>query len=380
MGSRFVLLCLPSLPSLPLFVPLSFCLRASKMPLTPSRTAAGTPVKGSPAAQRMAKYMVQVSDYPYLQDYVQLLSTAAEEKPNWEQDLISAVKTALQDSIDEHFKKNGMARQKFASMPEDSWKDMEGRFILTEEPRPLIGYLDKKQVAEMNKIVKEMFDVDIAASRIRINKSLDDCRASDADRQGVEELLASEKAFIIDVETHRTAAEKWEAAALLKLPILATLKTREEFLEEVDHFEQASTGDKSRFKGGNSLKINDENKFRAYAAKHLRNLNEEAIQILLNYRQETGADFEVDGVSYLKIIKEQKFGRPESGPNLARKPADKIDMALKKKYNKMKASGLVAVKPEDLKLSLYELGIDTNKVVLLENVTEEFQEAMSLVP
>lgn len=337
-------------------------------------------MKGSPAAERMAKYMVQVSSYPSLQDFVAVLNTAWDETPEWEQTLISSVKDALQDSIEAHFKKNGMARQKFASMPEEAWKDDTGRFALNEEPRPLIGYLDKKQVGAMDKIVNEMFQVDIAACRIRINKSLEDCRASEANEKSVEELLTREKAFIADVEEHRETADKWEAAAQLKVPIMVTLKAREEFLEEVDHFEKASTGDKSRFKGGNSLKINDENKFRAYGAKHLRNLNDEAIQILLNYRQETGADLEVDGVSYLKIIKEQKFGRPESGPNLARKPANKIDMGLKKKYNKMRPSGLVAVDTSELKLSLYEQGIDTNKVVLVDKMSEEFQEAMSLVP
>merc|ERR1712110_1160453 len=133
------------------------------MPYTPSRTAAGTPVKGSPAAERMAKYMVQVSSYPSLQDFVAVLNTAWDQTPEWEQTLISSVKDAPQDSIEAHFKKNGMARQKFASMPEEAWKDETGRVALNEEPRPLIGYLDKKQVGAMDKIVNEMFQVDIAA-------------------------------------------------------------------------------------------------------------------------------------------------------------------------------------------------------------------------
>lgn len=335
--------------------------------------------KGSPAAARMAKYMVQVSSYVNLDGFVQAINSDVAAMPDWQQELINYTRTSLHDSIDEHFKKSSTTRQKFASMPEEQWKDADGHFILNEEPRPVIGYLEKKHVALMDKIVLDSFTASVMGDRERIHSALDACRSSQAERESVEELLARETFYLADVVEHRSTADEWDNLKELKLAVLAKLREREEFLEEVDHFETMSTGDKDRHtaKGANSIKLNEENKFRAYAAKHLKALNEDAIKSCINYAEETGSVLEVDGVDYLLIIKEQNFGRPENGNfSLARLPIDKISVAANKKYSGLKHSGLIAVKDEDLKTSTYEKGIDSNKVVTLDCITEELRNAI----
>lgn len=334
----------------------------------------------SPAAQRMAKYMVQLVDYEYINSFVSTLNKAegegGAEMPDWEKDLVSRTKVAVLANVDAHLKANSQSRQKFASMNEEDYLDGNGSFKLTEKPRPIIGYFPKGQVKAMDEVVLATYKAEIDVARESLESSLSTARASPADRASVAHLLDGSSYHIADVEAHRQASDLWVALAAAKAPIFERLAEREEFLDEVDDFETKATGDASRHKTGNSLQINDENKFRAYASKKLKELNAEAEALCKAFEEEQGRPLEVDGVNYLAIMKEQNFGRPDGKFSLARLPVHKITKAAKLKYNGIKGSSATPVKLEDLKLSLYEQGINTNKIITVDKVAEEIASLM----
>ncbi len=109
-----------------------------------------------------------------------------------------------------------------------------------------------------------------------------------------------------------------------KVSIIQELTQREEFLEgqfnlhsslqwsrvlmiflaisEIEEFEKKASGDADRYKKSNSLALADENKFRAYAAKKLAELDSKAIKLCRAYNADTGRLLEIDGVNYLEMI------------------------------------------------------------------------------
>jgi len=98
--------------------------------------------------------------------------------------------------------------------------------------------------------------------------------------------------------------------------VIAELENREEFLEEIEEFEKKASGDPDRYKKANSLALAEENKFRAYATKKLAELDAKAVRLCKQFETETGRAFEIDGTSYLEMIKEQNVGRA-STPGLS---------------------------------------------------------------
>jgi len=321
----------------------------------------------SPKAQeRMQKYMVQPSDFIHLNDMIQTLNADQSDYPEWQVELIASTKASMDAWTTDHFKKSAGSRQKFESMDERMWKDPEtNTIVLTEKPRPVLGYLPKLAMVALEKLVFEPYSAEVKRLRDQITKNQTKMRASTVDEAEVQNVLGDSDSFLMsDIVTHREIADHWADLEGKKSPIIQQLQDREEFLQECDDFEDKATGDKARYAKGSSSSIQEENKFRGYAAKKIEGEDSEAIRACRQYFSDTGRLFEIDGVNYLEMIKEQKFGRPAGFKDSLKKLAfEKISMIQKQKFSGLKVSNLVpdsGAKDEELRVSLYENGHSTN--------------------
>jgi hypothetical protein len=312
-----------------------------------------------------SKYMVAVEEFKFLSNFIEYINKEESTLQGFVKELLGKVKAELQETIKSHFETSASTRQKFVSMPPEQWKDRNGLFRLNEVPRPILGYLPKKTLETLDDQCKAAFVGMIENDRASIEASLDEMRASDSDRAEVANLLARDLFFLQDVEEHRKTALFWKDIASKKVSILNELEAREIFLEEIEQFEERASGDPTRYAKGNSLKLAEENKYRANATKKLRDLDASAIKRCSDYKTQTGRDFQVDGVNYLEMIKEQQFGRSSTGLSLAKLRTGAIPASQKQKYAGGAESNLVAdVNQSDLdrRLSLHDQ-IDPNHLI-----------------
>eukprot|EP00299_Pterocystis_sp_00344_P011270 c5220_g1_i1.p1 GENE.c5220_g1_i1~~c5220_g1_i1.p1 ORF type:complete len:315 (+),score=87.94 c5220_g1_i1:85-945(+) len=263
----------------------------------------------------MEKYMTPVPSY--LANFVDYLNRDRSSLPEYELTLVDSMKDAIQKHIKEHFETHAMTRQKFVSMPAELWKDYtNGLFNLTEKPRKVLGYLPKDELTKLDGLVKAPLTSEIERRRADLESWMDKMRASDADRAEIADTLKLSTFYFADLEKHQQEVEKWSALGAKKVVVIEDLEKREEFLEEVEEFERKASGDPDRYKRANSLALAEENKFRAYATKKLKELNAKAEKNCLDYEKDTGRVFEIDGIKYLDMIKEQGEGRA-STPGLS---------------------------------------------------------------
>jgi len=282
----------------------------------------------------------------------------ASSLPTWEASIITDLKATVQKDIKEHFETVATTRQMFVSMTADIWQDpSNGLFNLTEKPRKVLGYLPKTELNKLNELVRVPLTTHVEQCREKLNQIMDQVRASQSDRAEIADTLARPDFFFADLEIHHQELEKWTPLREMKVPIISELEQREEFLEEIEEFEAKASGDKDRYKKTNSLAIADENKFRAYAAKKLKELDSKAIKLCRQWESDTGRIFEIDGVKYLEMIKEQKFGRSANpGLSLAKLRPEAITAAEKQKYAGVSPSNLVVDQEAVQKKSLHETG------------------------
>jgi hypothetical protein len=298
---------------------------------------------------------------PYLANLVEYLNKDLPSLPQWEQDLIQQLKSSCQNHLKDHFETTAMTRQKFVSMATDLWQDPENHlFSLTEKPRKVLGYLPKTELSNLEELVRIPLTNAVEALRAELEELQDQMRASESDRQEIADTKARTSFFFGDLEQHHLEAEKWRPLAAKKTAIISELEQREEFLEEIEEFENKATGDPDRYKKSNSLALADENKFRAYAAKKLAELDSKAIKLCRQYLADTGRTMEIDGTPYLDMIKEQKFGRG-SNPSLSlsKLRPNAIPAAARQKYAGLPPSNLV-VDSDSMtkKQSLHDSGED----------------------
>eukprot|EP00301_Raphidiophrys_heterophryoidea_P011861 c18089_g1_i1.p1 GENE.c18089_g1_i1~~c18089_g1_i1.p1 ORF type:complete len:346 (+),score=107.68 c18089_g1_i1:63-1040(+) len=263
--------------------------------------------------EAMEKYMNPIP--AHLANVVEYLNKS-EPLPDWEANLLGGIKQTIQQHIKEHFETSATSRQKFVSMSKDVWQDEHGLFKLVETPRKVLGYLPKPELAKLDDLARLPMEAERDRLRADLHSLFERMRASEPDRKEIAPVLARPDTFFVDLEVHHSEVDKWSKLCEIKEPVIKELEQREEFLEEIEEFELKATGDKDRYKKMNSLALADENKFRAYAAKKLKELDARAEQLCVNYEQQTGRPFEVDGINYLNMIKEQKFGRSHN-PSLS---------------------------------------------------------------
>merc|ERR1711918_168898 len=123
---------------------------------------------------------------------------------------------------------------------------------------------------------------------------------------------------------------------------MGLLQEREDFLQECDDFESKASDNNDRLTAkGSSLAIQSENKFRAYAAKKIISDDADAEAACRAYHDQTGRVFEVDGVNYLEIIREQKFERPQGHDTLRKLESGKISLKAKQDFSGVKSSNLL---------------------------------------
>lgn len=322
--------------------------------------------KADGAAASMAKYMVDVTQMLFLSDLVHTLNEDVSSFPQWKKTLVLMAKSEVQKFIKMHFDTCAYTRQMFASMPPELWTDDNELFRLTEKPRQVLGYLPKKELVHIDGMIQVFYTEYIVRCRDTIRECLTHMRSSEADDAEVAPLLAKESFFIKDVENHQEAVDKWTGLRNKKVPILEELEKREMFLEEIDEFEAKHSGDPSCYVSGNSLDLEKENKWRAQAAKQLKEMDTNAIDMCNRYKKETGREFEVDGVLYAEMIKEQQFGRPNNPAlTLAKLRPEAIPAGQKSKFSGGKDSNLVPVKDDghQRKLSLHEQGQNPNRLI-----------------
>jgi len=153
-----------------------------------------------------------------------------------------------------------------------------------------------------------------------------------------------------------------------KIIVVEKLTEREEFLLEMDDFEQKASGNKDRYSGANTLVLEEENKFRAYAAKKIEKMEVDCIELCETYAAETGRLFEIDGVNYIEMIKEQCFGRPmDLSLSLAKLPFSKIKLVQRQQFSGMSVSNLAPAKADPnvpLRRSMYEQDIPTHDCIV----------------
>eukprot|EP00298_Acanthocystis_sp_HF-20_P002609 c13017_g1_i1.p1 GENE.c13017_g1_i1~~c13017_g1_i1.p1 ORF type:complete len:296 (-),score=122.30 c13017_g1_i1:67-927(-) len=271
---------------------------------------------------------------PNLINLIEYLNKDLNDLPNWEITLIGNAKSSVQYRIRDHFEASAMTRQKFVSMPKEIWQEEgTGLFPLVEKPRKILGYLPKQELTRLNDLVLLPLKTEREDLRAKLHDMLDKMRASDSDRDELTEIFERESCFFQDLEDHVKEIEKWTPIYDAKIPIIAELEQREEFLEEIEEFESKATGDKDRYKKATSLALEEENKFRAYAAKKMKELDTRAEKLCLEFEKETGREFQIDGIRYLDMITEQKFGRASNPAlSLAKLKISAISSYEKKRY------------------------------------------------
>jgi len=258
----------------------------------------------------MSKYMASLDQCHHLTNVIQYLNQDMESLPQWEQDFISDIKASVQHCIKDHFESSAATRQKFASVAPALWKEPEtGLFRLVETPRPVLGYLPPKVLQSLDHLCQVPMDADIQDARKELTHLFTSMRASQSDRDEVRTLVSRDSNLLRDVEDHHQAVEHWTSIKQKKVAILRELEAREVFLDEVEDFERTTSGDKTRFHSRNSLALAHEARYRAQAAKKLVQLDQRAVELCTQYNHDTGKHFEVDGVSYLDMINEQRVGR-----------------------------------------------------------------------
>jgi len=310
---------------------------------------------------------------PYLANLVEYLNKDVATLPTWEASIITDLKAVLQKDIKEHFETSAITRQKFVSMTADIWQDpSNGLFSLVEKPRKVLGYLPKPYLQKLDDFVRVPLTEHVSQCREKLNQIMEQIRASQSDRAEIADTLARPDFFFADLEKHHQELEKWNPLRDSKVPIISELEQREEFLEEIEEFEAKASGDKDRYKKTNSLAIADENKFRAYAAKKLKELDSKGIKLCRQWEADTGRVFEVDGVKYLEMIKEQKFGRSANPSlSLAKLRPEAITAAEKQKYAGVSPSNLVVDQEAVHKKSLLETGDDPKIIRNRRSSTEQ---------
>jgi len=296
--------------------------------------------RAAKSTEAMDKYMNPVP--PYLSDLVANLNKDLSTLPEWEITLTAQLKASVQYRIRDHFEASAMTRQKFVSLSTNLWQEDDSKlFSLVETPRKVLGYLPKEELARLEDLVRVPMTQHAEELRATLDDTMESMRASESDRAEIAEVMGKTTFFFRDLEEHHAAEEKWTPLRNIKVPIISELEQREEFLEEIEEFENKSTGDKDRYHKANSLALADENKFRAYAAKKLKELDSKAIKLCRLYESDTGRRFEIDGVYYLEMIKEQKFGRSSTpGLSLAKLRPGAIPIAERQKYAGGPASNL----------------------------------------
>jgi len=261
------------------------------------------------SAKEMSKYMVDIRNYHHLSNLIEYLNKDWNLLPEWEKDFVSDIKVSVQCRIKDHFESTAATRQKFVSMPKDIWKEEDtGLFRLQEQPRPVLGYLPAKELRVLDELCKAPMVGEIQDNRKTLPHLFESMRASQADIDEVSELVNRDSFFLKDVEDHRNAVDLWTTLNQKKVPIIQQLEAREAFLDEVEEFEKRTSGDKTRY-SRNSIRLAEEAKFRANAARRLVQQDEEAVSMCQEFKTETGRDFEIDGIKYLEMIQEQRVGR-----------------------------------------------------------------------
>lgn len=310
--------------------------------------------------EAMEKYM---EDVPmYLADLVAALNEDFASLPDWQQPMVTNIKAELQQRLKHHFDVCAMSRAKFESVPNELWQEgEEGYFQLTEKPRKMLGYLPKRELKHLNNIVLRPCQASVEDMRRELDDIMDTMRADEEDREEIAATLARETYLFDDLAAHHAELKKWRPLHVRKVEIIKELHEREEFLDEITEFENKASGDKERYSKANSLALADENKFRAYAAKKLKELDSKAIKLCRAYEAETKRPFEIDGTLYLEMIKEQKYGMPSNtNLSLAKLKPEKIPAAEQQRFNGLVPSNLVSEMKEGMtkRTSLHETGQD----------------------
>lgn len=307
----------------------------------------------------MEKYMEPVPEY--LADFVVALNEDFDSLPEWKQTAVKNLKAELQERLKHHFTVSAESRAKFESVPNELWQEGDtGYFQLTEKPRKMLGYLPKHELEHLNKMVLQPCQASIEEMRTELDDIMDQMRADEEDRAELEETLARETFFFADLAAHHDELAKWRPLKTRKCEIMEELREREDFLDEITEFE-AKAGDKERYSKANSLALAEENKFRGFASKKLKELDSKAIKLCRAYESETGRPFEIDGTLYLEMIKEQKYGMPsQSFLSMAKLKPDKISVAEQQRFNNLPPSNLVSAMKEGMtkRTSLHETGED----------------------
>merc|ERR1712226_644234 len=204
-------------------------------------------------------------------------------------------KATAQKAIAEHMRVNGIDRQKFTSIPEKDWQEAgTGKFMLTEKPRPLLGYLNKRFLKTLDELILGRCKDFMTEAREEIKEAQVLARASKIDAFEVQPNIEGEVYLIAQVVECMSVSERWQDLAAKKQEIIQTLTDRETFLQECEEFEAKSTGDGQRYVKENSLMLEDENKFRKFAIKKVEHMDSEAIALCRGYQKDTGRLFEID--------------------------------------------------------------------------------------
>jgi len=253
-------------------------------------------------------------------------------------------------------------------MDESLWKDpTTGTIVLNEQPRPVLGYLPKRALIALEELVRTPYQNEVARLRELITTNQAKMRASIPDEDEVKNVLGESDSYLMaSIVTHREISDHWANLQEQKTPAITLLTEREEFLQECEEFEIKASGNEDRLKAkGSSLAIQAENKFRAYGFKKINSDDSDAIRACRQYMEDTGRLFEIDGVDYLEMIREQKFGRPTGKDTLKKIDFDRISLKAKQIFSGAKVvSNLVPDHARDtppvLRVSMYEKGLSTN--------------------
>jgi len=272
--------------------------------------------KTSRGTAEMGKYMNDINEYPQIVNFVMYLNKDQQPLPSWEQKLIVEIKQSLQFRLRDHFDSCAKTRSLFVSMSPDIWKESGSQlFNLTEQPRAILGYLPKYELARLNDMIAQSLSVALQDCRTKVDDILDKIRASDADRTEVNEVTSNNNYVLENVEAHEQLMELWQNISTKKSAALRELEDREKFLYEIDEFEKVAT-DSARFgKHKNSINFAKENKFRSMALKKIEGLDKRANQLCVDFQKQTGRTLQVDGIDYLEHMKQEIADRSPF-PNL----------------------------------------------------------------
>ena len=125
----------------------------------------------SSADDRLKKYMRDPSSFHNFWDVIQILKTDMNDFTDWQSEVVDELKEQILEYIRNHIAENSQTRSKLQSLDTNIWMDPDTETLkLSEQPKPVLGYLPKYALVELDDLVLANYSTRITTLRDQIAK------------------------------------------------------------------------------------------------------------------------------------------------------------------------------------------------------------------